>query len=64
MSGQLPDGIGAERVTVTLTRSEWGVIVAALWEAPLPAKLTNPALTKLQQQLAPQQPTPTREATS
>ena len=61
MSG-LPDGIGQEQVAVTLNRAEWGVVVAALYEAPLPAKLTMPVASKMQQQIAPQ-PTPAREAT-
>lgn len=62
MSGMLPDGIGQEQVAVTLNRAEWGICVAALFEAPLPAKLTMPVATKVQTQLAPQ-PTPAREAT-
>lgn len=38
--------------TVSLSASEWAVALAALWEAPLAAKLTNPVITKIQQQLA------------
>lgn len=62
MSGQLPDGIGQEQVAVTLNRAEWGVVIAALYEAALPLKLSGPVVNKVQQQLAPQ-PTPAREET-
>lgn len=53
MSGTLPDGIGQEPVSCTLTRQQWGIVIAALWEAQMPAKLTVPVNTSLQQQLAP-----------
>lgn len=62
MSGMLPDGIGAQLVAVTLNRTEWGVVIAALYEAALPLKLSGPVVNKVQQQLAPQ-PTPAREET-
>ena len=54
MSGTLPDGIGQETVTVRLTRAEWGVVTAALYEAHMPMKLTGPVVVKLQTQLVPQ----------
>lgn len=62
MSVTLPDGIGQEQVAVTLNRAEWGVVVAALYEAPLPLKLSGPVVNKVQTQLAPQ-PAAAKEAT-
>lgn len=63
MSGMLPDGIGAQLVAVTLNRTEWGVVIAALYEAALPLKLSGPVVNKVQTQLAPQQSAPAREET-
>jgi hypothetical protein len=60
----MSDGIGPESVSIMLTRQEWGVVVAALYEAPLPLKLTGQVTGKIQMQLQPApQPAPQREGT-
>lgn len=37
---------------VVMTLPEWQVIFSALQEAPLPSRVTNPVVAKLQQQIA------------
>jgi hypothetical protein len=63
MSGTLPNGIGEEQITGTFSRQEWSTILGALYEAPLPLKLTGRLAGKVQALLAPQ-PVPSREEAS
>lgn len=63
MSG-MPDGIGQQQITLTLSSNEWGIIRAGLYE--LPAKVAVPVIGKIERLIAEEiqrQQTPTREAT-
>jgi hypothetical protein len=63
MSATLPNGVGEEQITGTFSRQEWSTMLAALYEAPLPLKLTGRLAGKVQQLLAPQT-APVKEGTS
>jgi hypothetical protein len=40
------------QITVTLAEAEWAVVLSALYEAPMPMKMTAPVVNKIQTSLA------------